>query len=347
MSGTRIRPADLSRDREAILAVLERNLPGAGSPERFDWLYLENPDGPARVWIVEDVQGGAVGTSAAFPRRMHLAGAPAMALVLSDFALDSGHRTLGPALKLLRATLEPVREGAFAFSYDFPSRTMHAIYRRLGAPDLGPAARWVRPLKLSSAIRRRFGEGALSGAAGAAADALLSARDSLATRPAGVEVSELRDAFDDRFDELDARVELDRAVAGVRDSTYLNWKYGGHTMWTHRTLVAEREGELLGYAVLRAGEANSVVLVDLFTDEKAVRRALVAATNRLGRKQGAARIETEVLDEPGISRMLEGLGFVRREQGVGPVPYLSPSCPDRENLSDASSWWLNGGDRDI
>ena len=116
-SAVRIREADPATNRERILALLARNLPEASSPQRHDWLYLSNPWGTARVWLAEDVATGeAVGTSAGQPRRMRLEGETVLALCLSDFAIDAAYRSLGPALKLLQATLEPVRKGEYAFS---------------------------------------------------------------------------------------------------------------------------------------------------------------------------------------------------------------------------------------
>lgn len=342
-----IRAAHLERDREGILSVLAANLPGAGTPERFEWLYRSNPAGPSRVWVAGTADGTVVGTSAAHPRRMRVAGAPVVALVLSDFAFDPGYRSLGPALQLLKATLEPVRSGEFPFSYDFPSESMAAIYRRLGAPGLGPTCRWVRPVRVSPAIRRRLGEGVLSSALGAAADAALKARRTLERVARDVAVSGRSFPLDEEADRLDHELAAMATVRGIRDAAYLNWKYGRHAMWKHEVLAAERGGRLAGLAVYRLTDRDAVQLVELLAAEADVRRAIVARLERLARGQGADRIEYETLDNSADSRILRGLGFVRREEAAGPVAYVCPNLPDMEAVNDANQWWINGGDRDI
>jgi len=138
----RIRKADLEVDRDRILAVLARNLPLAASVDRYNWLYLANPCGRSSVWLAEDAKTGeAVGTSAGHPKRVRVNGKVETALNLSDFAFDKAYRSLGPALKLLRATLEPMQKGEFAFSYDHPSDAMLAIYTRMGGQDVSKRER--------------------------------------------------------------------------------------------------------------------------------------------------------------------------------------------------------------
>ncbi|MFI5402894.1 MAG: GNAT family N-acetyltransferase, partial [Planctomycetota bacterium] len=144
----RVRAADPKAEREAILRVLERNLPRAVQPGRYDWLYLGNPRGPALVWVAEDESTGAVvGVSAAHRRRVRVRGVVAEALNLGDFAIDAEYRALGPALQLLRATLEPVREGRFAFSFDHMNDAMQAAYRRIEGASFGGMERFVRPVR--------------------------------------------------------------------------------------------------------------------------------------------------------------------------------------------------------
>ena len=124
-----IRECDPATERSRILAVLERNLPRASGSLRFDWLYLSNPAGNALVWLAENEDGEAVGTSAGHPRRLRVGGQVVTVLNLSDFAIDAYYRSLGPALQLLRATLAPMDEGRYAFSSDHPSEAMLAVRR--------------------------------------------------------------------------------------------------------------------------------------------------------------------------------------------------------------------------
>lgn len=340
-----IRRVDPAVERDQILAVLERNLPTAAAPERIAWLYASNPDGTALVWLAEDASGRPVGSSAAHPRRMRVHGTVVRALNLGDFALDREYRSLGPGLRLLRATLEPVRRGDYAFSYDFPSRPMQAIYRRMGGVDLGGAEHWVRRLSWTRVsawtvsatvknIARLVGETAARTRERAGCE-----RD--------LDVEPLAGEFGEEFDVLDGRLAALRPVVGVRDATYLNWRYLKHTMWRHEVLCARRHGALVGYAVLRARK-GVVTLLDFYADaDGGVRQRLAAETVQWARRRDARAVYVEVLAGSAAARMVDAVGFDRGEEGVGPIPFFPAGSPYAATLGIADNWWLIGGDRDI
>ena len=341
----RIRQVDPSQEGAAIQGVLERNLVQAAGLKRLEWLYLGNPDGRALVWLAEDDEGRAVGTSAAHPRRMRIGKEIVRALNLSDFAFDAAYRSLGPALKLLKATLEPVRNGDHAFSYDFPSQAMHALYRRMGGADLGAGERWVRPVDFKSIAKRTIG-GVVGRVVGAAGGVALRARDALAGIPRGIDVTPLEGEFGAEFDALDAKLAGMTAVAGVRDAAYLDWRYRQHAMFSHDVLCARRNGELLGFVVVRPGENGVALVLDLFAgEEDGVRRGLAAAAVDHARAGDAEALHVEVLAGSPAAKMFSKLGFVKRDEGAGPVPFSGPDGP--AVLRHAANWWITGGDRDV
>lgn len=348
MNSIRIRQADPVADAGAIRAVLERNLPEAARPERFEWHYQRNPDGPALVWLVQDAAGRPVGTSAAYPRRMHLDGEIVRALNLSDFAVDTAYRSLGPALQLLRATLEPVRSGEYAFSYDFPSESMRALYRRMGGADLGRKERWVRPVDLRPIARRKMGNGIVGSVVGAAGQAALRARDAFSGVPSGLEIELLEGECGAEFDALDERLGRLRRVIGVRDAAYLNWRYAQSPLSSFSILCARRAGRLEGFAVLWPEDPEVVPILDLYApEENGVRRGLIAGTVEFARRRGAESLWMEVLADSGSARTVQALGFVKRDDTEGPVPFAGPESPHRATLADADNWWITGGDRDF
>lgn len=346
-TGSRIRQVDPAAERERILAVLSANLPAAAGRARFDWLYLNNPDGPALVWLAENENGQAVGTSAAHPRRMRVAGETVRALVLGDFAFDAAQRSIGPALHLLRATLAPVRDGTYPFSFDFPSRALNAVYRRMGAAALGDNQRWMHPVAVQRLLRARLGDTPLADVLGVLGDTILRGRRSLRGTSVDLQVEPLACECSEEFAALDAGISADRVAASVRDAAYLNWHYLQNPIWKHAIFTARAGGRLAGYTVLRRANPRVVSVVDLQGQNEDICAALLSAALDHSRAQDAAALHVEVLAHSPAARLVETLGFFRRETSVGPVLFLSPDCPHATKLQSATSWWLMGGDRDV
>src|SRR5262245_17906033 len=137
--------ADLARDGIQIAKALSDYLNPRADRSRFEWLYTGNPNGKAKVWIAWDNGNKLVATAAAFPRRIYAGGKKYVAWVLGDFCVDNSYRSLGPALQLQKRCLADLKTSGAAFSYDFPSHNMLAIYRRLG---LNPSMEMIRFAKL-------------------------------------------------------------------------------------------------------------------------------------------------------------------------------------------------------
>src|SRR5688572_2425883 len=124
-----IRDADLEKDREELIQFLYENLTKDSDGLRFAWLYLQNPCGVARVWVAVDLDSGrTVGVAAAFPRTFHVAGTERRVWVLGDFCFSNQSRSLGPALQLQRTCIGSLEGDPW---YDFPSRSMMAVYKRI------------------------------------------------------------------------------------------------------------------------------------------------------------------------------------------------------------------------
>src|SRR5437667_248367 len=119
-----IQEADLNRDRDELVRFLVENLAPNANADRFDWLYLGSPCGPARAWMALNDLGNTIGVAAAFPRDFWIANRLERVWILGDFCIAREHRSLGPALVLQRASLESLITHESSICYDFPSQIM-------------------------------------------------------------------------------------------------------------------------------------------------------------------------------------------------------------------------------
>jgi hypothetical protein len=206
--------------------------------------------------------------------------------------------------------------------------------------------RRVRPLSLRPALARRLGPPAALAAL--PVDACLRIRDALLATPRDLRVEPLAGGYGAEFDEIEAREAARFPVRGVRSSAYLAWRYGGHTMWPHHAIVARQGGVLKGFVVWREQDPGSLSIAELVDGgELAVGRALVKALAATGRRRRAASLSVETLAGSPAAERFEVLGFLKREEGPGPVVWVPPGAPQPSGFLDASRWWFLTGDRDI
>lgn len=342
-----IRQVDPDTERSQVLQLLKDNLQEAATDGRFDWAYLDNPDGVASVWLAETADGEAVGTSAAFPRRFRIKGTTVRALVLSDFAIDRRFRTLGPAVALLRATLASVDDGSFEFALDYPSESMLAVYKRLGGIELGRHTRYVLLLKVSGAAERRWGAGLRARVIGSLGDFMLHTADRFRRVPGDLTVGTCSGEFNAEFGKLGHVLEGRQAVCGGRDPDYLNWRYQSGIRFGYSTVIVRSEKELLAYAVLQQTDATSVTIVEFVCpSDTEIEVALCRALVDVARRGDVGSLQASCIEGGAWCAILERLGFVAREQSTGPVVYSPKNAQWADILTDRHQWWMTDGDRD-
>src|SRR5690242_4714235 len=138
-SAYRVEAGDVVADRDRILALWQLCAFGGSPAEnaaRYDWFYLQNPQGQGRVYLLRasgsDEILGAVGVGA---RNFHVAGrsdnSPSGTLV--DFVVHPGHRSLFPALLLQRTVCEQEFQRC-GFVYGLPlAKAVPVVARLAGA----------------------------------------------------------------------------------------------------------------------------------------------------------------------------------------------------------------------
>jgi hypothetical protein len=340
----KVRPGDIESDRDTAIQLLRRHVNPAYDRKRFDWLYHAGPAGQGRLWLAEDASTGeTVGMAGAFPRRMATERGLITGWLLGDFCVAETHRALGPALQLQRACLDDLAADGVAFCYDFPSRSMEAIYRRLRIIPSLQLRRLVRPLRISHRLRQRGG--VFAGLLGSAIDLWLGLASRPPRMPRGLAVGLHLGRCGEEFSELARRVGMTNGICGERSAEYLNWRYLDSPLDHHELLTARSNGTLVGYVAV-AREAHLATLVDVFSGaDEAISVALVRhAVARLW-TQGVADVRMAVAaPDPWLARLTR-IGF--RPRGVAPVIVhsLAGAGPNGKDLAHAT-WFLTHGDRD-
>lgn len=346
--GVQVREERLDDVRDDALRVLAATRQVPVPPERFDWLYRRNPDGPAVCWSVrDDATDALVGFTVALPRRMRVDGAERTCWNGADFSMLPKYCTLGPSLKLRRAAKDGIDAGRADFLYAHPNAKMQLIHERVGHFPIGTMVRYALPLRLMPYLGRRLGrwERFVPGFVGSCVDAayrLCGTRH----RPTTAVRCEAEATFGEEFDGLFEETAADRSIVGVRDRKYLTWRYRDNPLEKHVLFTARANGRLRGYAVCTTAD-DLLHLKDLVAAEGPVRPDLLKAVRDWGQRRGLHALSTILLEGHPLEPDLARFGFVRRPETSNMFGYAPPESPLRSLIAARESWYLSVGDRDV
>lgn len=337
-------PAQARSDRDTILDLWRRNLPGADEG-RFHWLYER---GPARVLILRDAQGEAVGSAGMMARTFSAFGRALEGAQAVDLNVDRRHRTIGPALALQKAVIAAAKEDSLAVVYGLPNPQSEPVLRRAGYREIGPFSRWVKPLsvrKMLETARPKW----LVGPAVAGVDALLqlASAEGLDRLPGGLRVERLA-WFDRRVDGLFRKASQRVPIIGQRTAEYLAWRFGASPGAKHHALgLVDTTDRLLAYVVYRR-RRGVVCLNDFLAVESHALEVLLTELLRRQRRRAAQAAVANYLGRAEVSAVFRRLGFWRRVLPWKAVLYADPRhCgPDFEPWWQPDNWHLTRADLD-
>lgn len=340
-----VRPADLDADREAIIRLLFRHLTEGSDARRFDWLYLENPDGRGQAWVAE-VSGELVGMGALFPRRLSVEGTETLGCVLGDFCMAPEHRSLGPAVQLQRACLDGVALSGAVVAYDFPSAAMMAIYRRLHIDATAQLVRLAKPLRADRRIAERLGTGILARGLGALANAVLALWERRTQSGSGAEIASHGGYCGDEFTALALRESAEYGICVFRSAEYLNWRYLRNPYLRHEIVTARRRDELVAYAVF-AHRGHDGMLIDLFgVHDEPTLHNLVRRVVAILRARGAVTVSAPTAPSHRLFSFLKSCGFRERESSPIVIYSRGRNGGKVSCAREGRNWSLIVGDRD-
>lgn len=339
-----VREADLDADRSLILGFLRGNLNGSYSSARYEWLYLKNPAGCARVWIAwgknPDVP---VGLSAAIPRILTIQGQNRLCWILADFCFATSYRSLGPALKLQRTTLDEAARDKVYACLDFPGKSMVPVYSRLGIPVFTRMDRFARILKLNHKMDQFIPIPFVSRMMSAIGNRSLQMIDQRILSSSGITVIAFNGEFDEQFAILAQKATASYDCFSHRSVEYLNWRYVRNPIQSHKILACYMEEELVGYAVISRGANGDIVLQEIMSlPIEGLWTRIVKVVSGFLRKTGAYVVYYGQSSQGSKVPFIGSAGYYLRDSApVFVRPFVS-----QEDLPVAEAWLLMNGDRD-
>jgi hypothetical protein len=290
-----------------------------------------------------------------FPTQLRVFGELVPAAIAGDFAVDDGHRGLGPAVPLQRAAVGALGEHGLSCAFGYPNEHSEPITRRVGYADLGRLTRFVKVLRsrivVEQYVRSRGLAKLAAGASRVTVDPLLSvvSRERLHRRPRAFRV-ERPAAFDDRFSEVWEATWQQGTITSERNPELLNWKYetardGG--IYRIFALVGPEE-QVAGYAVHRRRNGIRHVVDIVFQPSQEVLDALLGELIRDARREGAVAISLIHLGAPSLlTQRVRAFGFARRTEESAFHVYVPGESELEKALVEARNWNFLNADADL
>jgi Acetyltransferase (GNAT) domain len=322
-------PLRLEEHREALLALWKRNFKepwmDATADRRLEWLYRDNPFGPAQTWLAVDAASNEViGCGSVSPSHKYIRGRVVRMGTTIDFTVESRHRSAGAALAIQRALTTESRRAGFDYLIGKPNRKAMPIFTRTGYQPIGDCRNWVKALD--------------GDAEGQALDRSCS--------------DELVRTADERFDQLWNAAKSQDQIVGEKTAAYLNWRYLALEELNYGLYcVCNRsDGRLVAYLVY-ARMDNGAFIAELFAEDlfgPRLRDLLLGFADRM-RMEGREWIALSYLGAPSFEDRLRQLGFSPRSSTRGLVAYVDSDCSDdfRREIFDAQHSLVFGGEMDL
>jgi len=342
--------ADLCQDRQAILQ-LWNNHHDRKLDNKYQWIYEQNPDGKAMVWLVRDTETGEyVGMTSLFPRNILYMNHKQLSTIGGDLFICPSHRSLKAAIMLQRAVLAAVDMGATSSIYTFPNRQAALIMRRVGFKHIDPMVRMVWILRSEEQLQKRGINKFLSKIFSLPIDLYLWRKSFTSARfvKHNLECINLQ-SFDQRYEGLWDRCKKHFSISLDKNTSYMNWKYISDPD-SHSKIfcvIDNSNNKMYGCIVYRQDEL-SIEIRDLILDENdRVNRFFVYQFLKFIKPLKPDSAYVSVLDNSSMKARLQKLGFMQGSKGRDIFYYNSThSSTDMSAMSESRNWLLMNCDDD-
>ncbi len=286
--------------------------------DHWRWKFLSNPAGLEMVWMIE-VGDEIVSYCASMPMRMSVGGRELLATQGVDLCTHPEHRGKGlMGILLDHRDRMKVKRGV-AFDYGFPNKlSYHVSTKRQGFQEVNMSMMQHRFIVDRAEFFRKVNMGSLKRLGYSSYVALQQAVHR--TGGYGLLVQDI-ERFSEKDDELYRRALPDFDIMAVRDHRFLNWRYcdprGGRYI-----VRGVREGELLGYAVLKVEADRQLIIVDMLTlpDRPEVVPLLLMDALEQGRARGSESVICSLPKGHRYERHFRDMGFVSEPRMTGSIP---------------------------
>jgi hypothetical protein len=338
--------ADLDKDQDLIVSLWQRNFEGS-PPGRYEWIYNNNPYGKPTTFLLKDVESDSiVGSYSLFPRRLMLNGQYVDSYICGDLVVDTKHRSLGPAIMLIKAALKKSEEDNSVL-FGFPNHLSGPVLIMSGFKDISPRFSMTKVLKAEYLLKRHM-PALLARLVSYPLDCFLLLRYGLSSDSRYR--SESKNSFDERFQEFNNQTIKHYKIKGEINSDYLNWRFcqSPYEKYFIYTLLDKSDNSLKAFIVYsKTGNRASVVDMAMASPDYSEADALFSSFHRFLKKEGIESVSTDFAGDNALMEKLIKNGFSVRSKDLKTILYLPKAKKDELPDIMTGHWYLSAADNDI
>lgn len=316
-------------------------------PRFWRWQMIENPHGVGWSYLIED-GNKIIGHLADLPKRFSFRKEVVLGTLTHDMMVHPNYRRRGVSNATARFGIQKVEreKGLFMTAYAIRMESLNSLLK-VGWKEVTRLPVLVFPIRFYGIVKHYLRFKLISLVGGGVArlfySFLLRRRKNKIT---GLEIKKINE-LDEQFDLFWNRIIHLFPIIGVRDRTYLNWRYLQHPTRRYAIYRAQKEGEMRGYIILRKVDLlnfNSAVIVDLLALDEEALLALIEEGIQHSRQEGADLLGVMIPKTHPYYQSLRKEGFL---SSLKAFHFLVYSHWKEEILFDPKAWYLTWGDTDV
>jgi GNAT superfamily N-acetyltransferase len=331
--------------REIVFGELEKDK----LEERFwRWEYEQGPDGRAFLYIVEEGKR-CIGHLADLPRQFSVNGEGVPGTFHLELMVHPDYWRRGIFYEMEKYAVQHVKhENKLLMTACTVRQESINGLKKAGWKPVCQLPVLVFPIRFRGILNRYLHFQPLSLLIGGVARFFYFLLYGLKRREetGGVEIEKVGQ-LDDTFDTFWQKALSLHSIIGIRNRNYLTWRYLRHPTRNYTIYRAKKNGEMIGYIVLRKVELlqfNSTVIVDLLALDEVTLYALVQRGIQHSQRERADLLGVIVPQVHFYYRLLRKMGFLR---SFKIFQFLVYSHWKEGVVFTPKKWYVTWGDTDV
>jgi len=346
-------------DESKIFELWKAVYPAEGYNEEqwmrwWNWMYKNNPGGPTRIWLAED-NGKLVGQYPLIFMRLKVGNQIIKASQNIDQMTHPDYRYQGIASKLGKQALNEASSEGVHVTIGFANEASYVVDLKAGWVDVCAQRAMIRPLNLESILGKYITNKFLLKICTVSMNLIVKAfyRTHDVPKVGGLTITRIS-SFDDRINDLWDKVSRNYKIIVVRDKEYLNWRFVDVPDVEYAIFLAEKEGQILGYTVLKCEKQRGLIFGRIFElvvplEQQAVAQSLILKAVEFSKEQKAHLVLYRVIANKVLYKTLRKSGFIYSRFIGGRAQFIArantPEVSERF-LRAPKHWFVQTGDSD-